>query len=100
MSKRRLSGCWAQLMPPLESDSVLYLRKSNSLRTSYRAATPPDLRDLMSRTVAYALDFVLDTQDNSPDEVSSHEWLGLLFKDPSLTQCCKTSPCVVLEKEI
>lgn len=41
----------------------------------YRVATPPELRDLMGRTIAYALDFILDTLDYSPDEatVPSHE---------------------------
>jgi E3 ubiquitin-protein ligase UBR1 len=29
---------------------------------------PVELRDSMSRTVAYALDFILDTLDYSPDE--------------------------------
>jgi hypothetical protein len=31
-------------------------------------SVPQDLRESMSRTVAYALDFVLDTLDFSPDE--------------------------------
>ncbi|KAJ8593596.1 hypothetical protein M405DRAFT_731193 [Rhizopogon salebrosus TDB-379] len=36
----------------------------------YRVAIPPELRDLMGRTVAYALDFILDTLDYSPDEAT------------------------------
>lgn len=36
----------------------------------YRVDIPPDLRDLMSRTIAYALDFILDTLDYSPDEAT------------------------------
>lgn len=36
----------------------------------YRVATPPELRDLMGRTIAYALDFILDTLDYSPDEAT------------------------------
>ena len=41
----------------------------------YRVAIPPELRELMGRTIAYALDFILDTLDYSPDEatVPSHE---------------------------
>lgn len=35
-----------------------------------RAAVPPELWESMSRTVAYALDFLLDTLDFSPDEPS------------------------------
>ncbi|KZT09063.1 uncharacterized protein LAESUDRAFT_723368 [Laetiporus sulphureus 93-53] len=36
----------------------------------YRVSVPMELRDTMSRTVAYALDFILDTLDFSPDETS------------------------------
>lgn len=36
-----------------------------------RPTVPPELWDSMSRTVAYALDFVLDTLDFSPDETFS-----------------------------
>lgn len=34
----------------------------------YRTPVPPELRDTMSRTIAYALDFVLETLDFSPDQ--------------------------------
>ena len=33
-----------------------------------RASIPPELHESMSRTVAYALDYILDTLDYSPDE--------------------------------
>ncbi|KAG8220614.1 hypothetical protein J3R82DRAFT_2867 [Butyriboletus roseoflavus] len=36
----------------------------------FRAAFPPDLRDNMGRTIGYALDFLLDTIDCSPDDPS------------------------------
>ncbi|KAG9310713.1 hypothetical protein JVU11DRAFT_9311 [Chiua virens] len=36
----------------------------------FRAAFPPEPRDNMGRTIAYALDFLLDTLDCSPDEPS------------------------------
>ncbi|KIO33562.1 hypothetical protein M407DRAFT_231664 [Tulasnella calospora MUT 4182] len=36
----------------------------------HRATVPHELRDYMGRTVAYALDFVLDTLDFSPPELS------------------------------
>ncbi|KAI0757474.1 hypothetical protein C8Q80DRAFT_103676 [Daedaleopsis nitida] len=34
----------------------------------YRASVPPELRESIARTIGYALDFVLDTLDSSPDE--------------------------------
>ncbi|KAI9059537.1 hypothetical protein FKP32DRAFT_1596096 [Trametes sanguinea] len=34
----------------------------------FRAHVPPDLRESISRTIGYAIDFVLDTLDSSPDE--------------------------------
>ncbi|KAH9927415.1 uncharacterized protein BXZ73DRAFT_90700 [Epithele typhae] len=34
----------------------------------FRVSVPPDLRDSMSRTIAFALDYILDTLDSSPDE--------------------------------
>ena len=36
----------------------------------YRVPIPPELRDTMARTVSYALDFIIDTLDYSPDEVN------------------------------
>ncbi|OSX68023.1 hypothetical protein POSPLADRAFT_1129207 [Postia placenta MAD-698-R-SB12] len=36
----------------------------------YRVSVPQELHDTMSRTVAYALDFILDTLDFSPDETT------------------------------
>ncbi|CAL1696803.1 unnamed protein product [Somion occarium] len=35
---------------------------------SKRASIPPDLHESMSRTVGYAIDYILDTLDYSPDE--------------------------------
>ncbi|KAI0719055.1 hypothetical protein C8T65DRAFT_604021 [Cerioporus squamosus] len=34
----------------------------------YRASVPTELRESIARTIGYALDFVLDTLDSSPDE--------------------------------
>ncbi|KAL1952373.1 hypothetical protein VTO73DRAFT_1522 [Trametes versicolor] len=34
----------------------------------FRVHVPPDLRDSISRTIGYAIDFILDTLDSSPDE--------------------------------
>src|ERR1700733_9420735 len=34
----------------------------------FRVSVPPELHDTMRRTVGYALDFILDTLDFSPDE--------------------------------
>ncbi|TFY60974.1 hypothetical protein EVJ58_g4798 [Rhodofomes roseus] len=36
----------------------------------FRVPIPPDLRDTMARTVAYALDFIIDTLDYSPDDAN------------------------------
>ena len=36
----------------------------------FRAAFPPELKDNMCRTIGYALDFLLDTLDCSPDDPS------------------------------
>jgi E3 ubiquitin-protein ligase UBR1 len=36
----------------------------------YRVAIPSELRDLMGPTITYALDFILDTLDHSPDEAA------------------------------
>ncbi|KAG8907469.1 hypothetical protein FRB99_004045 [Tulasnella sp. 403] len=64
--------------PPLDP-SAQPTPKTNPTRTApivdswtirNRATVPHELRDYMSRTVAYALDFVLDTLDFSPSELS------------------------------
>ena len=34
----------------------------------YRAFVPPELKESISRTIGYAIDFILDTLDSSPDE--------------------------------
>ncbi|KAH9920331.1 uncharacterized protein B0H18DRAFT_1086433 [Fomitopsis serialis] len=36
----------------------------------FRVPVTPDLRDTMARTVAYALDFIIDTLDYSPDDTN------------------------------
>ncbi|KAG8936929.1 hypothetical protein FRC02_010019 [Tulasnella sp. 418] len=48
-----------------------------------RATVPHELREFMSRTVAYALDFVLDTLDFSPDEMSVPQNEQDLKKQPT-----------------
>ncbi|KAJ3717872.1 hypothetical protein C8R42DRAFT_724075 [Lentinula raphanica] len=62
----------------------------------YRVSIPPELRELMNRTVGYALDFVLDTLDFSPDDpsVPSNE-TDLRFQ-PSSDPMVKDQYCVMI----
>ena len=62
----------------------------------YRVPVPPDLRDSMTRTVAYALDFVLETLDCSPDETSVPTGEADLRLQPSADPMMKDHYCVVL----
>jgi len=57
---------------------------------------PPELRDSMTRTVAYALDFVLETLDCSPDETSVPTGEADLRLQPSADPMMKDHYCVVL----
>ncbi|KAG8919827.1 hypothetical protein FRC01_001076 [Tulasnella sp. 417] len=51
--------------PPSRSQAIV-----DQWAIRHRATVPHELRDYMGRTVAYALDFVLDTLDFSPSELS------------------------------
>ncbi|PFH47196.1 hypothetical protein AMATHDRAFT_152756 [Amanita thiersii Skay4041] len=62
----------------------------------YRTNVPPDLRDSMHRTVGYALDFILDTFDYSPDEPSIPPNEADLRLQPSADPMLKDQYCVVL----
>lgn len=62
----------------------------------HRVSIPPDLRDSMTRTVAYALDFVLETLDCSPDETSVPTGEADLRLQPSADPMMKDHYCVVL----
>lgn len=50
---------------------------------SPESSIPPDLLDSMSRTIAYALDLILDTLDFSPDEASVPATEEILVSQPS-----------------
>ena len=62
----------------------------------HRMPIPPELRDSMTRTVAYALDFVLETLDCSPDETSVPTGEADLRLQPSADPMMKDHYCVVL----
>ncbi|KAJ7920766.1 hypothetical protein B0H13DRAFT_1986155 [Mycena leptocephala] len=63
---------------------------------AHRAAVPPELRDTMARTIACALDFVLDTLDLSPDEPAVPPNEADLRLQPSGDPLLKDHYCVVL----
>lgn len=62
----------------------------------HRASVPPELHETMRRTVGYALDFVLDTLDYSPDESSVPANEADLRLQPSADPMMKDQYCVVL----
>jgi E3 ubiquitin-protein ligase UBR1 len=61
-----------------------------------RVSVPPELHDTMRKTAAYALDFILDTLDYSPDEsvVPANE--ADLRIQPSADPMSKDQYCVIL----
>ncbi|TFK62655.1 hypothetical protein BDN72DRAFT_382278 [Pluteus cervinus] len=62
----------------------------------YRISVPPDLRSAMHRTVGYALDFLLDTLDYSPDEPLVPENEADLRLQPSADPMMKDQYCVIV----
>ncbi|KAF9481254.1 hypothetical protein BDN70DRAFT_876575 [Pholiota conissans] len=62
----------------------------------FRVATPPDLKDCMRRTIGFALDFLLDTLDYSPDEPTVPQNEADLRLQPSADPMMKDQYCVVL----
>jgi E3 ubiquitin-protein ligase UBR1 len=62
----------------------------------YRVNVPPELRDTLNRTIGYALDFILDTLDYSPDEPSIPANEAELLLQPSADPMTKQNYCVVL----
>ncbi|KAF7295603.1 E3 ubiquitin-protein ligase [Mycena indigotica] len=61
-----------------------------------RVTVPTDLRDSMTRTVALALDFILETLDYSPDEPTIPADEGSLRLQPSADPALREHYCVVL----
>jgi len=59
-------------------------------------AVPAELQETMRKTVAYALDFILDTLDYSPDEPSVPASKADLRLQPSADPMMKDQFCVVL----
>ncbi|KAH9972888.1 hypothetical protein BGW80DRAFT_1459609 [Lactifluus volemus] len=62
----------------------------------HRVPVPAELRESMTRTVAYAVDFVLETLDCSPDETSVPTHEADLRLQPSADPMMKVQYCVVL----
>ncbi|KAM6497717.1 hypothetical protein JOM56_005665 [Amanita muscaria] len=62
----------------------------------FRVSVHPELRDSMHRTIGYALDFLLDTLDYSPDEPSVPNNEADLRLQPSADPMLKDQYCVVL----
>lgn len=62
----------------------------------HRGFIPPDLREMMHRTVGFALDFMLDTLDYSPDEPSVPTNEADLRLQPSADPMMKDQYCIVL----
>ncbi|VDB86546.1 unnamed protein product [Peniophora sp. CBMAI 1063] len=61
-----------------------------------RAPIPPELRETMSKTVAYALDFMLETLDYSPDDTSVPPSEADLRLQPTGDPMQKEQYCVVV----
>ncbi|KAF8627096.1 hypothetical protein AX15_004547 [Amanita polypyramis BW_CC] len=62
----------------------------------HRISVPPELRDSMQRTIGYALDFLLDTLDYSPEEPAIPKNEADLRLQPSADPMLKDQYCVVL----
>ncbi|THH12848.1 hypothetical protein EW146_g7310 [Bondarzewia mesenterica] len=74
---------WGQDVPPVKD-------------YPYRVPIPHELRESMNKTVAYALDFVLDTLDYSPDTTSVPPDEADLRLQPSADPMMKDYFCIVL----
>ena len=62
----------------------------------HRVNVPPELKESMSRTIGYALDFVLDTLDFSPDEPAVPSNEADLRLQPSADPMMKDQYCVTI----
>ena len=63
---------------------------------AFRVDTPSDLKDFMRRTIGFALDFLLDTLDYSPDEPTVPANEADLRLQPSTDPMIKDQYCIVL----
>ncbi|THU98837.1 hypothetical protein K435DRAFT_837946 [Dendrothele bispora CBS 962.96] len=92
----------SSLSSPASSSTPRNVSRSLSDVTSsvknypYRANVPPELRETMNRTVGYALDFLLDTLDYSPDEPSVPNNEADLRLQPSADPMMKDQHCVIV----
>jgi len=63
---------------------------------AFRVDTPTDLKDFIRRTIGFALDFILDTLDYSPDEPMVLVNEAELRFQPSADPMMKDQYCIVL----
>ncbi|KAA1468351.1 hypothetical protein DENSPDRAFT_833612 [Dentipellis sp. KUC8613] len=84
--------------PTSHDDAVRLWGKDISPVQNYpnRVLVPPDLRESMTKTVAYALDFIIDTLDYSPEETSVPPNEADLRLQPSADPMMKDQYCIVL----
>lgn len=78
-----LKTLWAQDIPPVKG----YPNRAN---------VPPELRESMSRTIAYALEFILETLDFSPDDTGVPDKEADLRLQPSADPMMKEQYCALL----
>ncbi|KAG6853526.1 hypothetical protein C0991_003446 [Blastosporella zonata] len=76
--------------------SAKSLSSSDGPSVQDRVSVPHELQDTMRRTVGYALDFVLDTLDYSPDESTVPQNEADLRLQPSADPMMKDQYCVVI----
>ncbi|KAF9235714.1 hypothetical protein BU15DRAFT_51032 [Melanogaster broomeanus] len=62
----------------------------------FRVAFPPELRDNMGRAIGYALDFLLDTLDSSPDDPTVPSNEADLRLQPTADPMQKDQYCVIV----
>ncbi|KAH7923758.1 hypothetical protein BV22DRAFT_1092243 [Leucogyrophana mollusca] len=86
----------SQATPKVTTRSILETEIPPVQNYPYRVSFPPELREIMGRTVAYALDFLLDTLDYSPDEPSVPADEAELRLQPTADPMQKDQYCIVL----
>ena len=88
----------ASLLPNNKVDAAIVATKKlgDVLFNAFRVNVPADLKDSMRRTIAFALDFMLDTLDCCPDGPSVPANEADLRLQPSAEPMMKDQYCVIL----
>ncbi|KAL0565072.1 E3 ubiquitin-protein ligase ubr1, partial [Marasmius crinis-equi] len=81
---------------PSTSNNNTTTTSNNNTNNTERNTIPPELTETMSRTIGYALDFILDTLDFSPDEPSVPTNEADLRLQPSADPMMKDQYCVII----